>query len=203
VYEYNPGVWRNYARSTAAHNTVTVGDGEQSEFFGAFRCGRRAHANCLRCEAMADRLILEGTHDGFGSLPGRPRHVRRFDVGPTGLVVSDRVEDGRHQAVLARLLVHPNWQVECEGEQASLRRDHLQVQLTASARLRLEPAWWCPDMGVRLRTWRVVISYGTAPCHGGFRMERLDAPSGADTGGISVGRASDLQQRRAPCFAPA
>jgi uncharacterized heparinase superfamily protein len=176
VYEYNPGEWRSYARSTAAHNTVTVGDGEQCEFFGAFRCGRRARASCLHYEALENGFLLEGTHDGFASLPGRPRHIRRFEAGPTGIVISDRVENGQGQMVLARLLVHPDWQIECQGTEAMLRCGHLRVRLTASARLCLEPAWWCPDLGVRLRTRRFVIEYGRAPCHGGFRMVRLDGP---------------------------
>jgi uncharacterized heparinase superfamily protein len=176
VYEYNPGEWRSYARSTAAHNTVTIGDGEQCEFFGAFRCGRRARASCLHYAALAEGFLLEGTHDGFAPLPGRPRHIRRFEAGPTGIAISDRVEDGQCQSVLARLLVHPDWQIACQGKQAMLRCGHLQVRLTASAQLRLEPAWWCPDMGVRLRTQRFVIEYGRAPCHGEFRMERLDGP---------------------------
>ena len=176
VYEYNPGEWRDRARSTAAHNTVTVGDGEQCEFFGAFRCGRRARASCLRYETVVGGFLLEGTHDGFSSLPGRPRHVRRFEAGPTGIAVSDRVDDGERQPVVARLLVHPDWRIECQGQQAVLRCGDLRVRLTASASLRLEFAWWCPDLGVRLQTRRLVLEYGTAPCQGGFRMERLDGP---------------------------
>ena len=152
VYEYNPGEWRRYARSTAAHNTVTVGAGEQCEFFGAFRCGRRARASCLRYEALEYGFLLEGTHDGFAPLPGRPRHIRRFEAGPTSIMISDRVEHGRGQPVVARLLVHPDWRIECQGKRAMLRCGRLRVRLTASVRLCLEPAWWFPDMGVRLGT---------------------------------------------------
>lgn len=176
VYQYYPGEWRRYARSTATHNTVTVADGEQCEFFGAFRCGRRAHARCLRYEATAAGFLLEGSHDGFDRLAGRPRHIRRFEAGPTGIAISDRVENGQGQVVRARLLVHPDWQIDCQGVQAKLRCGRLQVRLTASALLRLEPAWWCPDLGLRLRTRRFVIEYGKAPCHGEFRLERLDGP---------------------------
>ena len=58
-----------------------------------------------------------------------------------------------------------------------LRCGRLRVRLTASASLCLEPAWWFPDLGVRLADpSALAIEYGTAPCHGGFRMERLDGP---------------------------
>jgi uncharacterized heparinase superfamily protein len=176
VYEYNPGRLRDYARSTAAHNTVTVGDGEQCEFFGAFRCGRRARAHCRHHAATADGFVLEGSHDGFDRLPGRPRHVRRFEVGPRRVVITDRVENGRGQMVRAGLLVHPDWQIEPQGTEAMLRCGQLRVRLAASAPLRLETAWWCPDMGVRLETRRLVIEYGRAPCRGELRLERLDQP---------------------------
>jgi uncharacterized heparinase superfamily protein len=176
VYEYNPGWWRRYARSTAAHNTVTVDDGEQCEFFGAFRCGRRARARCLHYAATADGFVLEGSHDGFDRLPGRPRHVRRFEVSPARTVIRDRVENGRGQVVRARLLLHPDWQVEVDGAEARLRCGRLRSRLTASTPLRLEHAWWCPDMGVRLETRRLVIEYGRAPCRGEFRLERLAGP---------------------------
>jgi uncharacterized heparinase superfamily protein len=173
VYEYNPGWWRTYARSTAAHNTLTVGDGEQCEFFGAFRCGRRARARCLHYGATADGFVLEGSHDGFDRLPGRPRHVRRFETGPGRAMIRDRVENGRGQPVRARLLLHPAWQIEIQGMQAMLRCGRLRVRLTASAPLALEPAWWCPDMGVRRATGRLAIEYGRAPCRGEFAFERL------------------------------
>jgi uncharacterized heparinase superfamily protein len=173
VYEYNAGRWRSYARSTAAHNTVTVDDHEQCDFFGAFRCGRRARARCLSYTATADGFVLEGSHDGFDRRPGRPRHVRRFEVSPARTVISDRVENGRGQMVRARLLVHPDWRIEVDGAQAMLRRGDMQCRLTASVPLRHEPAWWCPDMGVRLETRRLVIEYGRAPCRGEFRLERL------------------------------
>ena len=176
VYEYNPGWWRSHARSTAAHNTVIVGEGEQCEFFGAFRCGRRARARCLHHATTADGFVLEGSHDGFDRLPGRPRHVRRFEVAPGRVTISDRVENGGGQPVLARLLVHPDWQIEIQGTQAMLRCGHLRVRLAASAPLRLEAAWWSPDMGVRLETRRLVIEYGAAPCRGELRLEPLGAP---------------------------
>ena len=179
VYEYNPGEWRASApQATAAqHDSPWVTASSSPQSFGAFRCGRRARASCLPPPDRRGRFLPRGNRmTGFSSLPGRPRHVRRFEAGLTGIAVSDRVDDGERQPVVARLLVHPDWQIECQGQQAVLRCGDLRVRLTASASLRLESAWWCPDLGVRLQTRRLVLEYGTAPCQGGFRMERLDGP---------------------------
>ena len=83
VFEYNAGPHRAYARAAASHNTITLDDAEPCAFFGAFRCGRRAYASVRVHATSADGgMVLEGTHDGFARLPGRPCPVRRFTVRP-------------------------------------------------------------------------------------------------------------------------
>ena len=42
VEEYEPGPWRDFWRSTRAHNALTVDGAEQSEIWAAFRVGQRA-----------------------------------------------------------------------------------------------------------------------------------------------------------------
>ena len=67
-------------------------------------------AEVLACEPTANGgLVLEGTHDGFDHLPGRPRHVRRFVMSPAAgsIEIVDRIEGDGHQAAIARLLLHP------------------------------------------------------------------------------------------------
>lgn len=41
TYKYESGEWRNYFRSTKAHNTVVIGDKEQSQYWGSFRVAKR------------------------------------------------------------------------------------------------------------------------------------------------------------------
>ncbi len=68
--------WRDYFRSTRAHNTVVVDDLDQSELLGPFLWGRRANARCVRWEPAAWGGTVEAEHDGYERL-GRPVRHRR------------------------------------------------------------------------------------------------------------------------------
>jgi uncharacterized heparinase superfamily protein len=162
VFEYNPGPHRAYARAAASHNTVTLDDAEPCAFFGAFRCGRRAHASVRAHRTSADGgMVLEGTHDGFARLPGRPYPVRRFTVTPDAqsVVIEDRIEDGRGQAATARFLFHPDCALVVEGERARIRRANVEIELIAEAPLRREQATWSPDMGVLVAADRLAVRF--------------------------------------------
>ena len=165
VFEYNAGPRRAYARSTVSHNTVTVDGAEQGEFFGSFRCARRARARVIACQLTArGGMMLEGTHDGFDHLPGRPRHIRRFVISPSteSIEILDRVEgEGRHLAT-ARLLLHPECTLEIESSRATVRRDDAMVEVVAQQPILSEEAHWSPDMGLWLQTHRLVIRFERA-----------------------------------------
>jgi uncharacterized heparinase superfamily protein len=162
VFEYNPGPHRIYARAAASHNTITLDDAEPCAFFGAFRCGRRAHASVRVHGTSADGgMVLEGTHDGFIRLPGRPYPVRRFTVTPDAqsVVIEDRIENGRGQTATARFLFHPDCVLLVEGERARIRRADVEIELIAEAPLRRERANWSPDLGVGVPAERLAVRF--------------------------------------------
>jgi uncharacterized heparinase superfamily protein len=165
VCEYVEGERRRYARSVASHNTVTIGDAEPCDFFGAFRCGRRANVQVLICETTPDGgLVLEGTHDGYDHLPGRPRHRRRFTIGAgaDAIEILDRIEGGDGTGT-AHFLLHPALEVRLEGDRARLHGKGVVAELVAEAPVILDPdAHWSPDMGLWLPATRLRIPFRTA-----------------------------------------
>jgi uncharacterized heparinase superfamily protein len=68
VFEYTAGQWRDWFRSTAAHNTVEIDGRDQSEMWGSFRVGRRARPFDVKWIEGPGFTAISGTHDGYTPL---------------------------------------------------------------------------------------------------------------------------------------
>jgi uncharacterized heparinase superfamily protein len=109
VEEYEPGPWRDFWRSTRAHNTVLVDGAEQSEIWAAFRVGRRTRLlECARLQQNSSSLFV-GVHSGFVGQRKATLH-RRFIAALAGglwLVLDDVIGEGRH-AIESLVHLAPN-----------------------------------------------------------------------------------------------
>jgi uncharacterized heparinase superfamily protein len=172
TYQYPAGPRRVQSRGTASHNTASIDGAEMCDFFGAHRCGRRARPVVLEHRPIAgpagDGFLLEGSHDGFTHLPGRPRHVRRFTALPRELVIDDRLAGtGQHRAE-AGLLLHPDCRVSVDADGATVTTGPLVLRIEADQPLRAEPAEWFPNLYTALPTTRLRYAFGAAT--GGVRL---------------------------------
>lgn len=78
VYEYTSGMWRDYFRSTRAHNTVAVCEQNQSEVWDSFRVARRATPGPVVWRRHGDVQVVQASHDGYCRLHPRVVHRRTF-----------------------------------------------------------------------------------------------------------------------------
>lgn len=168
VFEYAAGAMRRESRATRSHNTVTVADADQCEFWSSFRVGRRARVSVAGVQLRAGGFTLEGSHDGFRALPGSPVHRRRIEAAPERVEVSDVVEGGAGQPVAARLLFHPDCSLSRVSGGIEIVSGPVRAVLETPAPIAIEEGAYCPDFGVRLAAPRIVLDYGPAPCRGGF-----------------------------------
>lgn len=81
---------RRYERSTRAHNTVLVGETDQSEVWGSHRVGKRAGVTILG----EDQSSVHASHDGYRTM--KVIHSRRFLAQPGNIVIEDHLE-GKHR----------------------------------------------------------------------------------------------------------
>ena len=111
----------------------------------------------LKYQPRPDGFVLEGTHNGFDALPGKPRHIRRFHVRPEAIVIHDRIEGAADRPARIGFLLHPGAEILACGQGAALRCGSAILKLSASLPFGIEPAVWWPDMGVEQVTSRMVL----------------------------------------------
>jgi uncharacterized heparinase superfamily protein len=156
TFEYPPGEMRAWCRSTRAHNTVTVDDHDQAEFWGSFRVGRRGRPHDVHHERLRDGFALEGWHDGYRHLPAAATHRRAFRWHDAGrLELRDHVTARRPVRASARLHLHPDCRI-VDRDDRIVRIACGDVPFTVAygpnGTLRTEDGWYCPRFGVRERT---------------------------------------------------
>lgn len=93
---------RKIERSTASHNTVQVGEFEQSELWGDFRMARKAKVLIKQF----DKNSIEGSHNGFFFRDFL--HKRRFCRRDNLILIEDEVMKIGYNLNIARFHFHPN-----------------------------------------------------------------------------------------------
>jgi hypothetical protein len=97
VYNCAPE-WRDYFRSTRAHNTVTIDGQDQAERGGTFRWNTKISSRVERELAPPAIEYIEGEHDGYGRMREGVIHRRRLLHIPPEywIVVDDFRGPGEH-----------------------------------------------------------------------------------------------------------
>ena len=84
--------WRNYFRTTKAHNTVVVDDSGQSVMLGPFMWGDRARARCLDWNPTLEGGRVVGEHSGYVRLKDPVMHRRTLDLDAGSRILTIRDE---------------------------------------------------------------------------------------------------------------
>lgn len=136
-YHSDP-VWRDYFRSTRAHNTVGLDGLDQSVMAGPFMWLERARPTVHQYTIGAAKSVLVASHDGYLRLPDPVSHRRtiELDSGAARLVVVDTLECAGSHAVERSWHVAPECRVS--------RLEDGRVMITGS---RCQVTLSCPDAG--------------------------------------------------------
>jgi len=82
--------WRNYFRSTRAHNTLVVDEADQSEMSGSFMWGTKAQARCIQWELGENGGTVGGEHNGYSRLEDPVVHRRMLELDGKKMTVKIR-----------------------------------------------------------------------------------------------------------------
>ena len=72
--------WRDYFRSTPAHNTIGIDGVDQSVMLGPFMWGERATSRCLEWHSNGPLARIVAEHDGYARLPDPVVHRRALEM---------------------------------------------------------------------------------------------------------------------------
>lgn len=119
TYEYTDGNWRDYFRSTRAHNTVSVDGAEQSDAWGSFRLGRRAKHIPGKIIKTSLGNCFVGGHRGFTTPTVNVAHYRRIACldASVWIVIDELIGAGTH-TIENYLHFHPSVVVKQENNHA-------------------------------------------------------------------------------------
>ena len=177
-FDYEPSAMRRYCRSTGAHNTVSINELDQCEFWGTFRVGRRGRPHDVRWQPGKEGFRLSGWHDGYRWLSGSPTHHRQFVWHGLGvLMVRDTVEAKVDVDAVSRLHLHPDCEVvEVGDNHANVRypAGHFQVLFAGGGTLNTESASYCPEFGKRMDNVALVFSCRSRRVLTGFCIAAVD-----------------------------
>ena len=160
VYEYAPGPWRDFFRSTRAHNTVVVDGKDQSEVWGSFRVARRARPRDIIWITSDTVDYFSGGHDGYGRLPEPVLHHRKIlSVRDDFWLIADLLTGrGRHRAD-NYIHFHPEvevlrespgkWRATRQGRTLTLCSFGSDGSDRCAGQLDPPQGWYSPEFGVR------------------------------------------------------
>jgi uncharacterized heparinase superfamily protein len=164
---HSGGAWREFFRSTAAHNTLEVAGLSQSVTSGAFNWRHKARAKATRY-ATGSPWRIEASHDGYRARLGVD-HVRRLERTETGFCIEDRLVGAKTLLPVAiRFLVHPDLAVQAEGDALSIRdgaRRLVSIEgphgmkglIVRGQGDSAGPGWYSPSFGKRMATACIVF----------------------------------------------
>jgi len=175
---YGHGAMRQWERSTAAHNTITVDGQDSSEVWGGFRVARRARPFGLRAERAGDTLQLCCGHDGYGRLVGKPMHYRTVEISDQEVVWRDEVSGRGHHRLTGYIPIHPEVAVEqmeeCHWRLKLPSGQSLILSRDSGLEFSIQEGWYSPEFGKSLRrpvlTWRLE---GKLPLAAAFRLREI------------------------------
>ncbi|HEY8601369.1 MAG TPA: alginate lyase family protein [Thermomicrobiales bacterium] len=199
VYEYAPGSWRDYFRSTRAHSTVEVAGANQSEVWGSFRVGRRARPGPVMWRESDDGATVWAEHDGYRRLPVPVTH-RRTVIWRRGRywIVLDDVLGAGEVPIANHIHLHPSITPVSDGDSWRLEGAPVVLWITPFAgceveltRGRTEPTpqgWYSERFGERRPNQVLTLrAIATLPFRCGYVIAR-DAPAAIASGDAVAGR---------------
>ena len=170
LHGYGGDRFREYCRSTRAHNTVTFDDREQSEVWGTFRMGRRARLIGVEVSNRETAWNLRAEYQPYyDSRLAHQRQIRRSSNGEW--LFEDRLIGGDAERAMSFIHLHPrmsakragdgSFAIECSSERMKIVIEPFACESAKIIEGEESPiqGWYFPDFGIAQPNSVVCFSY--------------------------------------------
>ena len=164
VHGYDGDPYREYVRSTRAHNTVVIAGKDQSEQWATFRFARRAKKVFGASRLDQGVYTFEGSYKPYHAK--RTTHRRTIRVEPNGLRVIDAVTGSANRQVESFLHFHPDFVASVEDGRVIARKGATEIHVEFFGIDRVSivrgqnfpvQGWYCEEFGKAVAQDVVVI----------------------------------------------
>jgi hypothetical protein len=168
TYLYSSGdKWRDYFRSTKAHNTIEIDHMDQSEMKGPFLWGYKARSFIKYWSPNGGYDKVLGYHTGYTRLKDPVVHEREImlDKSKEGIFIKDLLHSKRRHLVALYFHLHPDCTLRKVGNNLfEIRNSNICVFLDIDKQLEANVfrgsegpicGWYSERFGVKVETWTI------------------------------------------------
>lgn len=152
--------FRQYERSTCAHNTVSVNDCSQAEMWSSFRVAKRG--NIKNCNYYSDSTVqtLSASHDAFSTRKNLITHKRIFESKKSSLRITDSIDSKTKVRWKSYLHVVAGVDVIIDGEKIKLIKNGMTLLKVdvRGAKVSVVEDYMAADINVRDKSKSIIIS---------------------------------------------
>jgi len=170
TYTYNAKKeWREYFKSTIAHNTLSINGESSSVMSGSFNWSEQAECKVLSYNDEPDNWYIEAEHNGYVERFG-VIHKRKIEMGEEGISIKDFVTSTKNNAEIGFML-HPDLDIKQEEDIYIITKDDKEfLRIKGNANTKLQSkilqgeenpirAWYSPEFNKKTPTKQIVF-YG-------------------------------------------
>jgi len=154
---------RNYLRSTAGHNTITVDNRDQCGLVGTWAVEKQPRHRLTTWHPGEDLDIVCGEHDGYFPII-HTREIQLFKRAAAELKIKDEILGSGNHSYQCYLHLSPEAQYDVSGTTVELavRGTRLAMHFDPRLEVRIDKGWYSPDYGQWIEA-PVLVFEGKSP----------------------------------------